>query len=76
MKVKYIFKSLLIVFLLATAVTGCDYDKELIEELPINREFAPIDLNAIVRNQINVELNWRVDENVSSYIVEFSKDSQ
>ncbi|HSP41195.1 MAG TPA: DUF5123 domain-containing protein [Gillisia sp.] len=75
MKVRYIFKSLLVVFLLATTVTGCDYDEELIEELPVNREFAPIDLTAIVRNQINVELNWRVDENVSNYIVEFSKDS-
>ncbi len=75
MKVRYIFKSLLIVFLLATTVTGCDYDKELIEELPVNREFAPIDLAVQVRNQINLELNWTVDENVGSYIVEFSKDS-
>ena len=46
MKVKYIFKSILVVILLATTVTGCDYDKELIEELPVNREFAPIELNA------------------------------
>ncbi|HSI70234.1 MAG TPA: DUF4957 domain-containing protein [Gillisia sp.] len=75
MKVRYIFKNLLIVFLLA-AVTGCDYDKELIEELPVNREFAPINLTAMVRNQVNVELNWRVDDNVDVYVVEFSEDAE
>jgi len=75
MKVKHIFKSLLIVILFATAVTGCDYDKELIDELPVNREFAPIELTAHVRNQINVELNWTVNDNANSYIVEFSNDS-
>src|SRR5690606_25057574 len=75
MKVKYIFKSILVVILLATTVTGCDYDKELIEELPVNREFAPIELSAMVRNQVNVELNWRVDDNVEYYVVEFSDDA-
>jgi len=75
MKVRYIFKSLLIVILLATTVTGCDYDKELILELPVNRGFAPIALNAHVRNQVNVELNWTVNENVNSYIVELSDDT-
>ena len=74
MKVKEILKSLLIAILLAGTVTGCDYDKELIEELPIDREFAPVALEARVRNQVNVELNWTVDENVESYIVEFSDD--
>lgn len=76
MKVRYIFKSLLIVILLASTVTGCDYDKELIEELPVNREFAPVALDARVRNQLNVELNWTVNENVESYIVEFSTDPE
>jgi len=75
MKVRYIFKSLLIVILLAATVTGCEYDNELILELPVNREFAPIALNAHVRNQVNVELNWTVNENVNSYIVEFSDDT-
>lgn len=75
MKVRNIFKSLLIVILLAATVTSCDYDKELIEELSVDREFAPVNLRAFVRNQINVELNWTVSENVNSYIVEFSKDS-
>ena len=75
MKVKYIFKGLLIAILLAITVTSCDYDKELIEELPVNREFAPVDLRAFVRNQVNVELSWTVDENHNSYIVEVSDDS-
>ncbi|MDT0641712.1 DUF4957 domain-containing protein [Zunongwangia sp. F363] len=75
MKVKYIIKSLLIAILLTATITGCDYDKELIEDLPVDREFAPVNLRSFVRNQINVELNWTVDENVNSYIVEFSKDS-
>ncbi|AVR45654.1 DUF5123 domain-containing protein [Christiangramia fulva] len=75
MKVKYILKSLLIAILLAATVTGCDYDKELIEELPVSREFAPVNLQSHVRNQVNVELNWTVDDNANSYIVEFAKDS-
>ncbi|MDT0677652.1 DUF5123 domain-containing protein [Autumnicola musiva] len=75
MKLRYIFKSLLIAILLAATVTGCDYDKEIIEELPVEREFAPVNLSAFVRNQVNVELNWTVNENVNSYIVEFANDS-
>ncbi len=57
---------------MAVTVTACDYDKELIEELPVSREFAPVNLRAFVRNQVNVELNWTVDENANSYIVEFA----
>jgi len=75
MKVRNIFKSLLIVILLAATFSSCDYDKELIEELSVNREFAPVGLKAQVRNQVNVELSWTVNENVSSYIVEFANDS-
>lgn len=75
MKVRNIFKSLLIVILLAATVTGCDYDKELIEELSVNREFAPIGLKAFVRNQVNVELSWTTNDNAESYIVEFSDDA-
>lgn len=75
MKIKYILKSLLITVLLAGVVTSCDYDKEVIEELPVQREFAPVNLESHIRNQVNVELNWTVDNNANSYIVEFSKDS-
>lgn len=75
MKVRDILKSLLAAILLTVTFTACDYDKELIEELPVEREFAPVNLTSFVRNQVNVELNWTVDENVNSYIVEFAKDS-
>lgn len=75
MKVRYIFRSLLIAILLAATVTSCDYDKDIIEELPVNREFAPVNLDAHVRNQVNVELDWTVDDNANSYIVELSTDS-
>jgi hypothetical protein len=75
MKVKEIFKSLLIAILVAVTATACDYDEELIEELPVSREFAPVNLRTFVRNQVNVELNWTVDENANSYIVEFANDS-
>ncbi|MEE2772817.1 MAG: DUF5123 domain-containing protein [Bacteroidota bacterium] len=72
MNFKHIFKSVLVALVLLGTVTGCDYDTELIEELPVEREFAPVALKAFVRNQVNVELNWTVNENVNSYIVEFS----
>jgi hypothetical protein len=75
MKLKYIFKSLLIAILLVATVTSCDYDEELVEELPVDREFAPVNLTAFVRNQVNVELNWTVNDNANSYIVEFANDS-
>ncbi len=75
MKVRNILKSLLIVILVVATVTACDYDKELIEELPVSREFAPVNLSAFVRNQVNIELNWTVNENANSYIVEFANDS-
>ncbi|NJW52094.1 DUF5123 domain-containing protein [Salinimicrobium oceani] len=72
MRVRDIFKSLLIALLVAVTVTACDYDKELIEDLPVEREFAPVNLRAFVRNQVNVELNWTPNENATSYIVEFA----
>lgn len=73
MKVKNVLKSLLLAFLVAVTFTACDYDKELIEDLPIEREFAPVNLRAFVRNQVNVELNWTPNEKANSYIVEFAE---
>ena len=73
MKVKDIIKCLLIAILVAGTFTACDYDEELIEELPVDREFAPVNLRAFVRNQVNVELNWTVGDNANSYIVEFAE---
>lgn len=73
MKTKYILKVLFITFLTFTVV-GCGYDTEVIDELVVSREFAPVALTARVRNQTIVELNWTVNENVDHYVVEFSAD--
>jgi len=58
MKAKYILKGLLVTILLTLTVVSCGYDEAVIEELAIDREFAPVALTARVRNQTNVELNW------------------
>ncbi len=73
MKTKYILKTLFITFLTFTVVS-CGYDTEVIEELAVNREFAPVAVTARVRNQTVVELNWTVNENIDHYVVEFSAD--
>jgi len=75
MKTKYILKRLLFVLFLTITISGCDgYDEDVIDELVVNREFAPVGLTAIVRNQTTVELNWTVKDNVDYYVVEFSAD--
>ncbi|HEX9828015.1 MAG TPA: DUF4957 domain-containing protein [Flavobacteriaceae bacterium] len=74
MKTKYILKGLLVTILLTFTVTNCGYDEDVIEELAIDREFAPVALTARVRNQTTVELNWTADDNVDHYMVEFSAD--
>ncbi len=74
MKTKNILKGLLITILLTFTVSSCGYDEDLIEELNVSREFAPVSLTARVRNQTIVELNWTVNNNVDYYVVEFSAD--
>lgn len=75
MKTKYILKSLLFTLLLTITISSCSsYDENVIEELSVNREFAPVALTARVRNQTIVELNWTVKDNVDHYVVEFSAD--
>ena len=54
--------------------TGCEGKDELIEELQISREFAPVELTSIIRNQTIVELNWTKDNDVDDYLVEVSQD--
>ena len=73
MKTKNIIKVLFTIFLTIT-VTNCGYNEDLIEELAVDREFAPVALSARVRNQTTVELNWTANDNVEHYIVEFSAD--
>tara|TARA_R110002074_G_scaffold65070_2_gene154889 strand:- start:5062 stop:6603 length:1542 start_codon:yes stop_codon:yes gene_type:complete len=73
MKTKYIAKGLF-TLLLTIIVTSCGYNEDVIEELSISREFAPVSLEARVRNQTVVELNWTVNQDINLYIVEFSAD--
>lgn len=58
------------------AFQGCEKQDELIEELQVSREFAPVGLTSIIRNQTIVELNWTTDDNVDTYLVEVSEDAQ
>jgi len=74
MKTKYILKRLLFTLLLVFTIASCSSDEAVIEELVVDRAFAPVELTAIVRNQTIVELNWTVRDNVDHYVVEFSAD--
>ncbi len=75
MKIKNIFKGLITALLLAVAVSGCEsYNEPLLDGLGNTREFSPIGLTAVVRNQTIVELNWTTAPNVDHYVVEFSAD--
>lgn len=73
MKTKYILKTLFTLFL-TIIVTSCGYNEDVIDELSVSREFAPISLEARVRNQTVVELNWTVNNDINLYVVEFSAD--
>lgn len=76
MNTRYIFKSVLALTLLLFALSNCTRQEELIEELQISREFAPVNLTSIIRNQTVVELNWTVEDGVGYYVVEVSQDEQ
>ncbi|MEL0455850.1 DUF5123 domain-containing protein [Flavobacteriaceae bacterium SZ-1-7] len=73
MKTQYIVKTLS-TFILTLLIVSCGYHEDVVEELSISREFAPVDLTARVRNQTFVELSWAVNESVDYYVVEFSAD--
>lgn len=77
MKTKYIFIGLITVLFLAIGVSGCEsYNEELLDGIGNTREFSPLGLKAIIRNNTSVELNWTVkeNENADHYVVEFSAD--
>ena len=62
--------------LLALVPIACEDDIDpVVEELSNSRAFAPVALEARIRNQVDIELSWRVDEGVSEYVVEFFQDS-
>lgn len=76
MKTTYKFKSLLLAVLVIFTISSCNKPEDLIEEVSFEREFAPIGLKAMVRNQIAVELSWTKDDDVEDYVVEISENEE
>ncbi|MDH7911682.1 DUF5123 domain-containing protein [Winogradskyella sp. SYSU M77433] len=74
MKAKHILKSTIVILVLLLSFSGCESPDEVIEELSISREFAPVGLQSFIRNQVFVELNWDSNPDVDNYLVEFSED--
>lgn len=74
MKTKYLITELILSLFLALVISSCSSKDELITELVVEREFAPVDLTVRVRNQTFVELNWMIRDDVQNYVVEFSAD--
>ncbi|WP_082333679.1 DUF5123 domain-containing protein [Mangrovimonas sp. TPBH4] len=74
MKTTHILKSFFALMVILASVASCTKQEPLIEELQIDREFMPTELEAFIRNQVNIELNWDTDENVGTYQVEVSKN--
>lgn len=73
MKAKYIFKGLLVMFLLVVA--GCEsYNEAVLQDIGADRSFSPIEFKAAVKNQTTVELNWTAKDDADHYTVEFSAD--
>ncbi|MEQ8472237.1 MAG: DUF5123 domain-containing protein [Marinoscillum sp.] len=55
---------------------ACEDDIDpVITELSTPRTFAPVGLEARVRNQVDIELSWTADPNVDQYAIEFYQDS-
>ncbi len=74
MKTKQILYKMVIALVLVVSVISCENPEELIEELQVSRAFAPVDIQAFIRKQTTVELNWTVSDNVQHYVAEFSED--
>eukprot|EP01108_Squamamoeba_japonica_P006023 TRINITY_DN484_c0_g1_i1.p1 TRINITY_DN484_c0_g1~~TRINITY_DN484_c0_g1_i1.p1 ORF type:complete len:389 (-),score=-96.01 TRINITY_DN484_c0_g1_i1:428-1594(-) len=62
--------------LLALMPIACEDDIDpVVEELTTSRTFAPVGLEARVRNQVDIELTWTAEPGVDQYVVEFFQDS-
>ncbi|OMP32369.1 DUF5123 domain-containing protein [Mangrovimonas sp. DI 80] len=72
MKTTHILKSFFALMVLLGSFASCTKQEPLIEELQIDREFMPTELEAFIRNQVNIELNWNTDDAVDTYLAEFS----
>lgn len=59
---------------LSLLAVGCNSkDGEVLEELAVNRVFAPTDLTARIRQMTTIELNWYVRPDTERYVVEFAE---
>lgn len=62
------------VAMLSVLAVGCNSkDGEVLEELGVNRVFAPTDLTARIRQMTTIELNWYVRPDTQRYVVEFAE---
>ena len=62
--------------LLTFGVNGCKDDIDpLITEITTLRPFAPVGLEARVRNQVDMELSWTANGDLDEYIIEIFQDS-
>lgn len=76
MKTKHFFKAIIAIGVLAFTTFGCEPKEDpVIEELDVNRVFAPTGLTGFIRNVTSIELNWNIRNDAERYIVEFSQDS-
>jgi len=71
---KIFFGNMIVV--IAFLTIACEDDIEpLITELETARPFAPVGLEARVRNQVDLELSWTASADVDEYIIEIFQDS-
>ena len=60
--------------MLSVLAIGCNSkDGEVLEELDVNRVFAPTDLTARIRQMTTIELSWYIRPDTESYVVEFAE---
>lgn len=76
MKTFNFIRTVIAMAVLAALSVGCNSkDGEVLEELAVNRVFAPTDLSARIRNMTTIELNWFVRADAERYVVEFAEGS-
>ena len=70
-----IFSGILICAMAWFTMACKDEIDPIITELNTARTFAPVGLEALVRNQIEIELSWTARTDVDEYIIEYFQDS-
>ena len=76
MKTFKTIRTVIAMAMLALLSVGCNSkDGEVLEELDVNRVFAPTDFSARIRNMTTIELSWYVRTDAERYVVEFAEGS-